>query len=244
MKPDMEQVPKDLLKASYKKAFSCANKTVFTVVRRCVLKATQFYETIDIETGKEVCGKLQGQALVDSIQKPYKDARSAAFKYSFRAAYHAALSVQNARKDTGLTDTLIGVKRNVDNLLPVVTDENDVFVSAVRASYSASRSASRHAIRLAALDAAFGPHAAADVAEYAINCVISQTYKTDVVESIFSGPEFKELVSVAREETSKAYQILLQSYKIDYYFTKHSKKAARLWKSQLLPAYTWPPGKQ
>jgi hypothetical protein len=86
-------------------------------------------------------------------------------------------------------------KQNISSSLP----------AAFRSACAASRTASRHAVRLVALDAALGPSGAADASEAAIWRFIGDFYGNRFIED-FQESDFAEIVSEAKKTTKKTFR--------------------------------------
>ncbi|KAF8535495.1 hypothetical protein BDD12DRAFT_855103 [Trichophaea hybrida] len=161
-------------RAAYKAAFAVASKTAFQMAH------DEIFGTVYKSAADSVSDEKGTNDFKNALIKAYKATRRATFRSSFDAAFTAAI-MESGRKDTGLS--FGSSVRQTSPSTPYPAAPQVSLLASFRAAHAATRSASRHAVRLVAFDAALGKTGATNAAHIAFRDILNTACRNIIRET-------------------------------------------------------------
>jgi len=216
-------IPKEVAHAAYKDAFDTANETAFRVAREEIFGAAHAYRIAG--SNDEALHKALDRALKTTRLTTFKAAYRAAFAAALavesiqqntnpldfdllstssnavQRVSTAAVTTENDRQDTNSPSVELQPSDAAPQPSPAKTSKMPL-AATFRAANAATRAASRHAVRLVALDAALGPEGAADAAGAALRKVVTGICK----DKRLPETDFGFAINSARDGACKAFR--------------------------------------
>jgi len=162
--------------AAYVAAFAVASEIAFQVAH------AEIFSTVYKLAAESVNSDKGTEEFVKALTKAYEATRKATFKTSFDAAF-AAVVVEAGRKNTISSFGSVNKQPRPSGAQQSATPHISLLAS-FRAANSAARSASRHAVRLVAFDAALGIAGATNAATAAFRNVAAEACGANINEPI------------------------------------------------------------